>query len=234
MAEKASDLASSKGKKKRSYSMEFKKQVVAYAEANSNRSAASHFDVEPKRVREWKKDFEKFKSTKSNRQRLDGGGRECIDEDLEEDLVHWIYEKQSKMLHVSRKMIMWKAKSIFDAKNEDPATKYSFVASCGWCEKFMRRHGFSLRRKTTTAQKDPSYMIDRIVACVMHVRRLQKQFSFDDADITAMDQTAVWNDMVSNTTVEKTGSKEVNMKSTGHDKVRVSVCLTGKADGTRF
>ena len=40
----------------------------------------------------------------------------CIDEDLEEDLVHWIYEKQSKMLHVSRKMIMWKAKSIFDTK----------------------------------------------------------------------------------------------------------------------
>ena len=55
-------------------------------------------------------------------------------------------------------------------------------------------------------------MTDRIVAYVMHVRRLQKQFSFDDTDITAMDETAVWNDMVSNTTIEKTGSKEVNMK----------------------
>ena len=64
MAEKASDLASFKGKKKRSNSMEFKKQVFVYAEANSNRSAASHFDVEPKRVREWKKDFEKINSTK--------------------------------------------------------------------------------------------------------------------------------------------------------------------------
>ena len=51
MAEKASDLASSKGKKKRSYSMEFKKQFV---EGNSNRSAASHFGLEPKRVREWR------------------------------------------------------------------------------------------------------------------------------------------------------------------------------------
>ena len=93
MAEKASDLASFKGKKKCSYSMELKKQVVVYAEANSNRSATSHFDVEPKRVREWKKDIEKIKSIKSNRQQHDGGGRKCIDEDLEEDLVHWIYEK---------------------------------------------------------------------------------------------------------------------------------------------
>ena len=138
------------------------------------------------------------------------------------------------MLHVSGKMIMWKAKSIFDAKNEDPATKDSFADSRGWCEKFMRRYGFSPRRKTTTAQKNPSYMINRIVAYVMHVCRLQKQFSFDDTDIIAMDETAVWNDMISNTTVQKTGSKEVNMKSTGHDKVRVYVCLTGKADGTRL
>ena len=57
--------------------------------------------MEAKRVREWKKDFEKI-----NRQRLGGGGRKFIDKNLEEDLVHWIYEKRSKMLHVSRKMIM--------------------------------------------------------------------------------------------------------------------------------
>ena len=49
-----------------------------------------------------------------------------------------------------------------------------------------------------------------------------------------MDETPVWNDIVSNTTVEKTGSKEVPMKLTGHDKVHVSVCLTGKTDRTRL
>ena len=94
--------------------MEFKNQVVVYAEKNNNRPVASLFDVEPKRVREWKKDFEKIKSTKPNRQCFDGGGRKCIDENWEQDLVHWIYEKRSKMLRVSRKMVMWKAKSIFN------------------------------------------------------------------------------------------------------------------------
>ena len=185
-------------------------------------------------MREWKKDIDKIKATKSKRQRLDGGGRKCIDADLEEDLVHWVYEKRSKMLHVSRKVIMGKAKSIFDEKNEDPAVKDAFIASRGWCEKFMRRPGFSLRRKTTTAQKDPAYMVDRSAGYIMHVRRLQKQFNFHDTDIIAMDEIPVWDDMVSNTTVEKTGSQEVYMKSTGHDKVCVSVCLAGKADGTRL
>ena len=58
----------------------------------------------------------------------------------------------------------------------------------------MQSHGFSLRRKTTTAQKDPLYMVNRIVAYVMHVRRIQKQFNFSDADIIAMDETSgtIW------------------------------------------
>ena len=111
--------------------MEFKKQVVVYAEANSNGSAASHFDVGPKRVREWKKDFEKIKSIKPNRQRLDGGGRKCIDKYLKENLAHWIYEKRSKMLYVSRKIIMWKSESIFNEKNGGPAIKSLLVANRG-------------------------------------------------------------------------------------------------------
>ena len=50
----------------------------------------------------------------------------------------------------------------------------------------MRRRGFSLRRKTTTAQKDPFYMVDRIVAYVMQIHRIEKQFSFHNADIIAL------------------------------------------------
>ena len=49
----------------------------------------------------------------------------------------------------------------------------------------------------------------------------------------AMDETPVWNDMISNTTVEKAGAKGVLLKSTGNEKVHVSVCLTAKDDGTK-
>ena len=48
-----------------------------------------------------------------------------------------------------------------------------------------------------------------------------------------MNKIPVWNDMITNTTVEKTGAKEVPLKSTGNEKVSVSVRLTGKADGTK-
>ena len=49
-----------------------------------------------------------------------------------------------------------------------------------------------------------------------------------------MDETTVWGDMVSATTVNKTGAKDVPLESTGHEKVRVSVCLTAKADGKKL
>ena len=64
----------------------------------------------------------------------------------------------------------------------------------------------------------------------MHARRLQRQYNFTPHNIVAMGETAVWDDMVSETTVEATGAKDVPMKSTGHEKVRVSVCLAAKLD----
>ena len=49
------------------------------------------------------------------------------------------------MLHISGKMIMFKANKMFDDKTTDPTSRDALVASRGWCEKFMRCHGFSLR-----------------------------------------------------------------------------------------
>ena len=80
--------------------------------------------------------------------------------------------------------------------------------SRGWCETFMRWHGFALRRRTF-------HIIHKV--------------SFADGDIVAMDETPLWKD-ISNTTVEIIGYKDVPMKSTGYEKPRVPICLTGKLD----
>ena len=49
-----------------------------------------------------------------------------------------------------------------------------------------------------------------------------------------MDETAVWADMVSDMTVDKTGARTITRKSTGHEKCRVSVYLTAKVDGSKL
>ena len=40
--------------------------------------------------------------------------------------------------------------------------------------------------------------------------------------------------MVSKTTIDAAGKKRIPMKSTGHEKSRVLVCLAVKADGARL
>ena len=68
----------------------------------------------------------------------------------------------------------------------------------------------------------------------MHAHQLQHQYNFAPHKIVATDETAVWNSMISETIVEATGAKNVPMKSTGHEKVRVSVSLAAKLDGTKL
>ena len=145
MDKAGNNATSRKGSKIKSYTMSFKQTVAKFAKENSINSASMKFKVDRKRIREWINNLEKISTKKSTRKRLDGGGRKPMIVEIEENLLEWIYERRSKMLHVSRKMIRIKAKAMFDEKTDDPAVKESFVASSGWIQNFMKRHHLSCR-----------------------------------------------------------------------------------------
>lgn len=146
-------------------------------------------------------------------------------------MLEWIFDRRIKGLRVSRKIIMVKAAKFQEEKEkEDPnITKLTF--SQGWLEKFVNRNGLSVRRRTTEAQKSPDQLIDKLCAYILKIRRLRMTMNYELKNIFAMDETAVWNDMISNTTVEKRGAHSVNLKSTGREKSKITVCLTATADG---
>ena len=121
-------------------------------------------------------------------------------------------------------MIKSKARFLHEEKCKEMELPPTFTASIGWVQKFMTRHGLCIQCK----------LIDKLIAYVLQVRRLHVKFSYSDSDIVAMDETAVWQDMLSNTTVDSIGHNTIAMKTTGHEKTKVSVCLTAKADGTKM
>ena len=87
---------------------------------------------------------------------------------MEDVLLEWIRSRRLKGLRVSRKLIMRKALHLSkEQQNTD-----DFTASNGWIQKFMRRYGLSLRRKTTVAQKDLEQLVDKLVAYVLQARIL--------------------------------------------------------------
>ena len=135
----------------RSYTLEFKLTAIDFAEVHGNRASANKFNVDVKRIREWRKSKEaiaekKTSTTGKNQKRLSGGGCKPKDVGLEKELMEWITQRRTAKLRVSRKLIMFKARRLHEERvGEDAADKNVFVASRGWLMNFMRRFGLSLR-----------------------------------------------------------------------------------------
>lgn len=216
--------------KKHSYTIATKLAAVEVAENRSKESAARQFKVDPRRIREWCKQKEtlielKKKRGLSTRKRLGGAGRKVKDEDMEETLLNWVIEMRDQNLRVSRRMLRVQAK-IF-------ATDEAFKASSGWLQKFLKRNGLSLRRKTTVCQSPPADCIPKLVSFVTHLRSMQRQHDYPRSCVFAMDETACWMDMPSDTTIHKTGARSVSLKTSGHEKDHFTVILTARADGVK-
>ena len=125
--------------------MQSEQDVVRYVNESSDRSTSTRFKADVKRVREWKKQIEKITVTDPKKQKLAGGGRKLTNVDLEESLLAGIYDRHSNTFRVSRKMFMFKVKSMHDEMNLDPAKEAAFVGSRQYLEKFMKRNGPSCR-----------------------------------------------------------------------------------------
>ena len=108
------------------------------------------------------------------------------------------------------------------------ANEEEFKASTGWLKNFMRCNYLSLRRKTSIAQKDLDRLVSKVVSYVLQVRHMKAQNGYSPCNIIAMDETPVWKDMVSETTVDTTGKKTITLITTGHEKSRMSVYLATK------
>ena len=239
------DITSHKGERIRSYTVAFKLTVIKNAEVQGNRAAARKFDVDERHVREWRGNKESIVTVSATpsgtkRKRIDGGGRKPLFQDIDDLVLDWITSRRERGLRVSRKLITKKVQVVFDelklTRKDDTscgADEEEFKTSRGWLEMFMHRNHLSLRRKTSVAQKDPDHLVAKIVAYVLHVRRLQSRSNYRPCNIIAMDETfgLTW---LSETTVDTTGATTVTLKTTGHERSRVSVCLAAKADGTKL
>lgn len=166
--------------------------------------------------------------------RLEGAGRKPALEELEQSLHKKIQEMREKRTRVSIKFIQLEARKMFqDLVEKGEAATDSFVASNGWLEKFMSRYRLTLRRRTTVCQKLPHELLPKLISYVAFVRMLQLQNGYKLSSIYAADETAIWFDMVSETTVDTIGTKEISIRTTGHEKMRITVTLTACANGKK-
>ena len=70
--------------------------------------------------------------------------------------------------------------------------------------------------KTTVCQSPPADSIPKLVSYIMHLRNLRKRHKYQPPNVIAMDETAYWMDMPSDTTVDSVGARSIPIKTTGH------------------
>lgn len=122
MEKRPTRSVSHKGEKVCSYTVDFKLEVVNYAEQSSIHAAGRKYNVSRSSVRDWKKkkvqleELRKSSGSGAHRRRLSGGGRKVFDSSTEKSLIEWITERKQQGLTISGALIIKKAKSLQQEK----------------------------------------------------------------------------------------------------------------------
>ena len=180
-------------KKYKNYTLKFKLEVIDFAKKNSNKRAAHYFDVNRKRVIEWRKSEEALRNRKedsSQARRLQGGGRLLKFEEIDHALMETIRERRSAGARVTGKFIKTEALRLHKRNGNQ-----QFRASSGWLQKFMRRHKLATRRATHVAQKSQAELDDRAQVFIRRIIKMRREHSYPLHAIGNMDETPIWIDM---------------------------------------
>lgn len=216
-------------RKRKAYSKEFKLEAVQHAREVSKHAAATKFGVSRGTIQQWvkqEKDLNELPSIQAKR--LKGGGRHLTSIELENELLKWIREERTSKHKVSRRSIRKMALKLASASTIDELNN-NFVASEGFLQKFMKRNRYSTRVPTSIAQKPPKEFEQVLVNFVLYVSKIRQENNYEL--IYAADETGIWLDPIGGNCVEKKGAKEVTVLTTGHEKTRITVMLSGRSDG---
>lgn len=214
-----------------SYSVEFKLRVVEHAKTNSLRRTAIHYGLNETQVRRWKKDSDNLQeiaaAVPAKSRKHFYKNRKAKYRVLEQEIKAWVLEKRSAGHQISGTRIMLQARKF--AMERDIS---EFKGSPKWVYNFMKRNNFVRRATTSTGQKLPDDWEIKAAAFRGFVSRNKEDLPLDR--IANMDEVPVTFDLPSNFTIEKRGTSDVKINTTGNEKAKFTVVLCATADGGKL
>lgn len=212
------------------YDAAFKRNVILEAEVVGNCAAGRKYGVPENNVRRWRKDKEALFACAATRKAFRGPRKGAFPE-VEAPLTEFIKERRSRCLAVTTEIVQTKAREIARAHGIDHS---KFKASRGWIQKYMKRAGFSLRRRTSVMQKLPADYEEKLISFQRYVISVRKLYEFLPGQIGNADETPIFFDMPTAQTIHMKGDRQVSVRTTGNEKSRITVMLGCTADGRKL
>ena len=226
------------GKNKlKKYTIEFKLNVLELLELNvSLHEIESRLGISRKSIRDWrnkKKDLLDI-SNKPMRYRClrTKGLNTALTEEESFKVKNWIIENRKKFLPISTKSLVSYVGTINDKFREK-----NIKVKLRWAYRFLKRNGFSIRRISHRGQfipREHSEIKANFIKKVIEERKNLNIDYNDDFRIINMDETPCYLDMSFETTIDFTGNKNIDIKTDGREKYRISVILSVAGDGTKL
>lgn len=224
-------------KRKHLYCVKDKIKIVqiAYGKERNVNATAKAYAIAGNLIRAWKKDLPKLmaKAQVNPRAFTSHKGRKVDDPDLESELLTWVLHQRSEDMAVRPSDIVNQAitlKPDFKNGEREKLRRWSYL--------FLARHGLSIRRVTRIGQKLSGHLKEVQEDMAESVRlRLAEGGSLHGMDLKHfinMDQTAVWFEMKSGTTVDLVGKNTISIRDSGSNSKRCTVVLAVAADGTKL
>ena len=216
-------------RKRTSYSVGQKEEVVSYAKNHGRNSAAAYFGLDKSMVGRWVKASASWTSEVSRNSKKIGSGRKVFYPEAEKRLYNWIIEQRKQGIAVTYSIIRVKILEIL--KESDIVILYEdltndFKMSVNWLYAFMKRQRLSLRRRIKISQKLPQQTEELLERFRQFVAHLRIEKCYEMCNIFNMDETPVWFDMAGNFTVNQIGEKTVHIRETGNEKNQFTIVLT--------
>lgn len=220
-------------KRRRSFTVQQKQEVVEYAKQHSLYKAALEYKLSCGTVGPWmKRDYSTMESTSL---RATGSGRKLsYPQKFEPVIAQWILEQRDIRPTITTHDIMNQACSLI--KEECP----HFRGTRGWYQKFLVRNSILNPEQEPLSKKLPAPLEEKIAAFIETVKKARSDYDYPLELIANMDEVIVQIDMVSNRKTDRsktvvfptyTSGSEKQSYTLGAEKQNIMIVLTALADG---
>lgn len=220
-------------KRRRSFTVQQKQEVVEYAKEHSLYKASVEYKLSCGTIGPWMKtDFSAMDSTSL---RAHGSGRKLsYSQKFEPVIAQWILEQKDIRPSITTHEIIDQACSLIKVEYPD------FKGTRGWYQKFLVRNSILNPDSEPLSKKLPAALEEKIADFLETVKKARSEYDYPPDLIANMDEVTVPIDMASNRKSERSKTMvfptymaggEKQSYTLGAEKQHITVVLTALADG---